>query len=215
MGGRTQFCLGCPEAWSMAAPNAFKKELAQIGETDGFAVRRKGSVIFIVANEPKGILNGVYDFLEQNTDIVFHRPNAPAIYSKVPDLTITKYDYVKVPKFIQRGFQINVEAQYEPSELWLARNMNNVLGSSEPRFLYVRGKYGMWQSYGGGHNLFRWIPPKKYSESNPDFFPLIDGTRRFKMPAQLCFTNPKLADEFVKNILEQYRNAPSHNFYKT
>ncbi|HPY90579.1 MAG TPA: DUF4838 domain-containing protein, partial [Lentisphaeria bacterium] len=172
------------------------------------------NTVYIVANEPKGVLNGVYDFLERNTDIVFHRPNAQPIYGHTPNLTAKHADYRQVPAFIQRGFQINVDQQYEPSELWLARNRNNTTAAPE-QFRDNRLKYGMWQSYGGGHNLKRWIPPQVYGESNPDFFPMIDGKRDVNGHNQLCFTNPRLLDEMTRLVLEQISLAPSPTYYKT
>lgn len=215
MGGkRTNIVLACPDAWATANPETFTQDLQAIGDTDGFAVRTIRNTVYIVANEPKGVLNGVYDFLERNTDIVFHRPNAQPIYGHTPNLTAKHADYRQVPAFIQRGFQINVDQQYEPSELWLARNRNNTTAAPE-QFRDNRLKYGMWQSYGGGHNLKRWIPPQVYGESNPDFFPMIDGKRDVNGHNQLCFTNPRLLDEMTRLVLEQISLAPSPTYYKT
>lgn len=215
MGGkRTNIVLACPDAWATAKPETFAEDLRAIGDTDGFAVRTFGTTIYIVANEPKGVLNGVYDFLERNTDIVFHRPNAQPIYGHAPNLTARHADYRQVPAFIQRGFQINVDQQYEPSELWLARNRNNTTAAPE-QFRENRLKYGMWQTYGGGHNLKRWIPPRVYGESHPDFFPMINGKRDVNGHNQLCFTNPRLLDEMTRLVLEQISLAPNPTYYKT
>ncbi len=214
-GLKTTFILGCPGSWGIINPDSFKSDLEKIGNTDGYAVRCKGKDIYIVANEPKGVLNGVYDFLERNTDIIFYRPNGSPIFSKNPDLKAIDTDFLAVPAFIQRGFQTNIEEQYEPSELWLARNRNNMLGAGQPAFRDMRLKYGMWQSFGGGHNLKLWIPAKKYAESNPDFFPLIDGVRKFKGGIQRCFTNPKLVEEMAQRVFEEIKKAPAPDFYKT
>lgn len=214
-GAKTTILLGCPGSWGGVNPAAFKKDLEQIGDTDGYAVRRKGRDLYIVANNPKGVLNGVYDFLERNTDIIFYRPSAPAIYGKNPNLKAMHTDFLEVPAFVERGFQINIDDQYEPSELWLARNRNNLLGNTQAPFRDMRTKYGMVRSFGGGHNLALWIPAKKYAESNPDFFPLIDGKRKTAGGIQRCFTNPKLVEEMSKRVLEEVAKAPSPDYYRT
>ena len=59
MGGkRTNIVLACPDAWATANPETFTQDLQAIGDTDGFAVRTIRNTVYIVANEPKGVLNG-------------------------------------------------------------------------------------------------------------------------------------------------------------
>lgn len=205
----TRIYMGCPAYSKVIRERAeFAADLARLGGTDGYAVRARGAEIFLFAAQPKGVLNGVYDFLERNSDLIWFRPSAPPVFTSNPNLAATATDFLVVPRFVVRGFQINKDVSYEPSELWMARNRCNhggAMGRQAKRFQPPRDKYAFIQEFGGGHNLPFWIPFKTYFATNPDFFSLVGGKRRDQMPVQLCFTNPRLMAEMAKNVMEQVR----------
>ncbi len=64
------------------------------------------------------------------------------------------------------------------------------------------------------HNLIRLFPPEKYTATNPEFFPEINGERF--LPAtntthrwQPCFTAPGIVEEAIKNIIAYFDRNPS------
>ncbi len=78
---------------------------------DGFYVRTKGSNIYIGGLTPKGVQNGVFRFLENNTDIIWmdYNPNYGTVYSPNPDVKILWADAVMKPRTKYRGTQSGPE----------------------------------------------------------------------------------------------------------
>ncbi len=74
--GLTLF-LVTPESYP-ALKNVFPEDLEWIGDSDGFAVRQRGGVIYIFGTEPRGTLNGAYDFIEENLDLIWFRADDTA-----------------------------------------------------------------------------------------------------------------------------------------
>jgi len=79
------------------------------GGCDGFAVRTKGRNIYIFGPHPIGTRNGVYRFLENNTDIIwamqFSRFDSDGVvFTPVKDLKIVWGDALSRPAFGSRGW---------------------------------------------------------------------------------------------------------------
>lgn len=218
---RAKIFLGVPETSKLLGKlsETYKDDLKLFKGNDGYAVRTAGSNIYIFAATPKGVLNGVYNFLDRNTDIIWARgmEDCGTIYSANPDLDVQQSDYVDVPKFLLRGWHIcsYPRQSHELTELWMIRNRCNFIGSSAvPELLEQRRKHGFIVEFGGGHNLNNYfLPPEKYARENPDFYAFLDGKRRPEGHNQLCFTNEKMIKEFINVIDDKIKNAPA--FVKT
>jgi hypothetical protein len=201
-------------------PENFKDDLKKMQGNDGYAVRAEGNNIYLFASKSKGILNGVFKLLFRNTDIIWARPNLEygAIFSKNPDLVLTKTDYVDIPVYILRGWQMIGPHHHLPSELWQIRNGSNWSGATiryNPKFI----KFGNVFEYGGGHNLTRlYIPEGKYFKEHPDFFPMIGGKRakpsKSKTRVQLCFTNPEMTKAFIRELDEKIKVCLDYDTYR-
>ncbi len=113
------------------AARHFKADLKKLGEAeaiDGYAVREKNGDIYIFGATPNGSRNGVFAFLENNTDWIyaFHlarekdcdKDDDGAVYTEKSDLTAVWGDAIDIPVFIARGF-----SRAEP--IFLARLRNN------------------------------------------------------------------------------------------
>ena len=66
----------------------------------------------------------------------------------------------------------------------------------------------MLTCFGGGHGLFRIIPPEKYFKTNPEFFPFFTNTGTRRGESVLCFTNPKLPEVFAENLSRIIQEMP-------
>ena len=106
---KTRIHLGTPEFSSPIKMFAekHKSDLEKMQGNDGFAIRTSRSDIYIFALDPKGVLNGVYRFLEKNTDIIFVRPleseaGFGTIYGQHPSLQATFIDTLDIPVFNTR-----------------------------------------------------------------------------------------------------------------
>lgn len=197
----------------------YKDDLEKLRDNDGYAVRTDKNNIYIFAANPKGVLNGAYNFLDRNSDIIWPRGLEPfdAIYSSNPNLEIKSSDYIDIPNFILRGWHIcsYPRQSHEPTELWMIRNRCNFIGASNvPELLERRQKHGFIIEFGGGHNLNSYLlPPAKYAEKHPDFYAMLDGKRRPGGHSQLCFSNDKMTKEVIQVLKGKIKEAP--DFVKT
>ena len=62
----------------------YASDLAALAGTDGYAVRTSGNLLFLFADCPKGVLNGVYRFLTRNSDLIWPRPDQVGVAGQKP-----------------------------------------------------------------------------------------------------------------------------------
>ena len=173
------------------------EDVAAIGDTDGYAVRQNGKRIRISGNRSKGTLHGVYAFLEENTDIIWLRPDPEigTVYSEVPTLSLKNTSFRSVPSSRLRGIGFTMHGMKTEPE-WAARNRMNAhsrIGSNKPSPLG-----NDLATAGGGHGLRMFLSPKDFFETNPEFFVMKDGKRITR--GQLCFMNRKIYTPYMKNL---------------
>ena len=200
-------------------PNRFPADVAKLQGNDGYAVRTVGADVYLFASVPKGVLNGIHKLLFRNTDIIWARPNVEfgTVFSKTADLALAQTDYLDVPTYVLRGWQMIGRGRQEKSELWQVRNGTNWSArmTGNPNYL----KHGIIMEYGGGHNLTtRYITEKKYFDAHPEFFIMKDGERirpsARKYKTQLCFTNPAMTKAFIAELDQRIRANPQFTTYR-
>ena len=171
----------------------FPGDRALLSGSDGYAVRRKGDVVYIVSPMPRGCLYGVYDFLERNSDIIWARPYEACgtIYTRRKTFEVREADFAEKPVFRLRGWWICGPQNDAPSEYWNARMRCNH-GCANTRFpdvVHRSVECGFVISGSNGHNLPRHMPDETF-DSHPEYYALVDGERRRKAAsAQFCFSN--------------------------
>jgi hypothetical protein len=152
--------------------------------------------LLIIGGRERGTMYGVYEFFKRAMGVRWLTPDAvhvPADVKSVPTL-----DYRHVPTFIYR--QSTYWGDWPDKEEY--ERANHI--SSYPGFgLFV-------------HTAYSLVPPEKYFETHPEFYSLIDGkrvaphtfdwhdsTQYPKHPdelAQLCWSNPELADVIAEQL---------------
>ena len=154
------------------------------GGVDGFAVRVRDGNVYIFGAHSMGTSNGVFAFLENNTDVIWAMANDPdgTVFTPDPDLTVVWGDALEKPAFRIRGWQ-GGDAE------WKRQNRSN--------FWLSGADYGF--SVSGGH----YLSPQYYQfcEGIQDFNAEIKGkrTKPWTEYRQLCC----LADpEFPKHAWE-------------
>lgn len=196
-----------------AAAAEFADDLQFLAGHDGFAVRSRKEELWIFGSCAKGTLNGVYAFLEKNSDIIWARgQEAGVIYSPQSSFVVQQSNWREKPAFSLRGWWICNTHYHEQTEYWNARmacNFNpcNFFGND---FIYRRSlDCGMQIDPGGGHNLHRFMPADKYFSSHPEYFCQIDGKRRPEVSKnQICFSNLESVPAFVAEAAAQIRQSP-------
>ena len=177
---------------------------------DGYAVAAKGNIVVIYADNPRGVLNGVHRFIMKHTDFIWVRPlKEQAIYTADPDLTLNVKSYIDNPVFRIRSWSANSWSR--DFEVYVSRLCNNHARRPDKKRLNEQLDQSFLLEFGQGHNLTRiWLPLKKYAKTNPEFYMLNNGERRTSGRVQLCYTNRKMWDVFVKESLDIIAKLPKH-----
>ena len=174
----------------------------------------------------RGVLYGVYDFLEQ-LGVRWYRPEPWG--ESVPErdsieLPIGR-QLAPEPDYAYRsglggGFTRHAECTLDQSEwgsLWALRNrLNGPDPGSDPR-------YGGQVSLRFDHIYYQLIPVEEYFDAHPEYFCLYKGERRRRQPdsgairpdnptgLQLCLSNRDLQDLFAQKIIAQARGRRDLN----
>lgn len=169
--------LGTPASYPQLS-QLFATDLAALQGSDGFAVRQQGNDLYIFGTEPGGVLNGVYDFLEKNTGILWTRSIAVGtVYEPQPTIAIDAVNYSERSPFELRGWHLTGqgaggEYHSDPgTEQMMARNkLNTKLAEFENLPLWEeQGKRGI-KPFNIGHNLPFWLPNDVYFAAHPEYY---------------------------------------------
>ncbi len=208
---KTHIVLGTPKLSERIRKIADPEALKEIGATDGFAILEKGDTVYIYGSKTKGVLNGVYRFLEKNSDIIWAREREAedgcgTIYSRNPDLKNTIDSLVDVPVTPgQRSWTNNTRG----NSIWQARLLNTFTqpldGNMSPeKFAFMR-KVGSMDEMSGTLSLGILDP---CYEKHPEYFPLVKGKRVHYHDCQLCFMNPGTIKAFCEEAEKIVRGNP-------
>ncbi len=192
----------------------FAADLARLGEgeaLDGFAVRARGNDIYIFGATTKGTLNGVYAFLENNSDLIWAHSvsDLGTVYTVNPDLNVVWADALEIPGTIQRGWLAHYRERDgvpEPLWMWQMRNRNNFIVAPGPS--PKKAEWGCWRE-SGGHMLGTFLP-----EPAKTYFPWIPDptTGELKQPERImhyhhniCMTHPDLPAAYATKVVDAFR----------
>ena len=190
----------------------FPEDKVALGDSDGFAVRRKDGYIYIASPKPRGVLYGVYAFLERNSDIVWARADKDfeAVMTRLPKLEIKDADFRERPSFDLRGWWICGPQVHEPTELWYTRMRCNFTSANlKKEGVEARAvKFGTVINRGGGHNMPRFYTDEMFAE-HPEYFGEEKGSRvREVTSVHPCFSNLDGARAAATNVIARMRELP-------
>ncbi len=171
----------------------FQDALTTLNDSDGYAWRRKGNEVYIFGASDKGTLNGIFRFIEANSDLIWARPRF-TVFTKKDDFIVKTEDVTDRPASRERGWIMTMAGQTPEDHLWQVRNGNTFL-TFDRNF---RGEWGMKREI-GGHIFSRIIPVDKYFKSNPEYFPLLRGIRQSRGLC-LCLSAKGLPEVYFKEL---------------
>lgn len=172
---------------------------------DGYSLNISVDNIVISANNAQGVLNGVYGFLEDELECMFVRYD----YDYLPTLNTVYLDakqYVSNPDFAWRKV-FQRETQYKG---WSDKIRLNGLSAEKENINYHKG-WGTWC-----HNVFSFVNPKLYFDSNPEFFAYYEGERRYEyngVETQLCLTNPDIYEVIRVSMAQMIESNPDATYW--
>jgi hypothetical protein len=156
-----------------------------LGDDDGFLLRGDAGGLTIVSGLPRGVLHGVYAYLE-SMGVRFPFPGAE--HEVVPRCawTLESYDRREIPSFARRGISLAIAPEEAPG--WLdfcgKQRLNWVFlhtpdedwwPAHRERLLPELAKRGLSLEL-GGHFLPRLLPRDLFA-GHPDWFRMVDGER--------------------------------------
>ncbi|MDR3121125.1 MAG: DUF4838 domain-containing protein [Clostridiales bacterium] len=166
---------------------------------EGFALRTVGKRAVIVGGRPRGVLYGVYSFLERLgcrwfSSKVSHIPRRDK-------LVIPALDLRETPALEYR------EIYYEDSRdaNWSARNKLN--GNSMELDSARGGKISYFPFV---HTFNSLLSPEDYFDEHPEYFSLVNG-ERLRENTQLCLTNPDVLRLCVAKVEQWIKERPDAN----
>lgn len=176
-----------------------KIDWAKLG-SDGFVLKTVGNRLIIAGGGPRGTLNGVYTFLENQVGVRWFTPELEKV-PKMDRLALVKLDETKVPALEYR-------------EVFWTEMMRDADFAARHR---LNGNhYQLKEKHGGRfavyfpfvHSFDMLVPPDLYQQ-HPEYFPLIKGERA-KGYVQRCLSNPdvlRLSIERVRQWIKEHPEA--------
>ena len=153
--------------------------------------------IRIAGGGPRGLLYGVYEFLEQ-LGCRFFTPHCERIPS-TRDLSAPKMSIRQKPALEYREHCYRFYYDYPEFAVKSRVNGDNCRASEE---LGGHISYAYFV-----HTFNKLLPPDEYYDSHPEYFSLVDGKRQKKYP-QLCLTNPDVLSIVIENVKTALREKP-------
>ncbi len=159
--------------------------------------------------QDRGTLYGVYEFLD-SLGVRWYRPEEWGEF--VPQKPVINLPYgqsrSKPAYGIRMGtlgsyryWQESTKEQNRLLRLWAVRNRENTLNS-------LPAEYGGFRTIQIRHIYNTLFPPKDYFQTHPEFYALIDGTRR--EDGQLCLGNKQVQELIVQKLVKFARENPEY-----
>ena len=159
----------------------------------------------VIAGSGRGLLYGVYAFLEEELGIRFLEPAV----THVP-----RRSEIRLPELDKSGAPV---MEYREPSLWELR---------DPDFAARRRVNGLLRredipKYGGGvgyaegffvHTFTKLLPPDIYFNDHPEYYAEIGG-QRIREKTQLCLSNPDVLELVKARVLEELRAQPESRLF--
>lgn len=165
-------------------------------EEESYRIFSRGEDIYIVGNTARGVLYGVYGFLERFCGFRCFTKDVEVI-DRHPVLKIELDDICVEPAFEFRDtyFRFAFDGDF------CAKNHSNTsLGDLS------KAKGGRTKWFNFHHSFFDLVSPDLYFAEHPEYFSQVNGIRI--SDGQLCLTNPQVAQIAEKTLRRWIRENP-------
>jgi len=172
-------------------------------KTDSFVIHCEGETLLISGGGTRGVLYGLYDFLEQDCGFRFYS-QAITCYPTLGE--------VKLKTSHRQG-----EFFFPMRDIYIAREPQDGGRFAISRGLSRDGDRKITPQFGGAfdygppyscHTFDRYLPAAKHLKEHPEWYSLRDGKRvGGQSRGQLCLTNPELRETFARLLLQNIRDT--------
>ncbi|SKB45264.1 DUF4838 domain-containing protein [Daejeonella lutea] len=156
---------------------------------DAYILKPVGNNLIVAGGSKKGLLYGVYDLLEEM-----------GFRKYAPDSTlIPKSKALMIPKSVR---------SFAPKINYRTTSYGAMGGEDYSNWhkLSSRSEWGLFV-----HTFHTLIPAKDYADTNPEYFSLINGTRR--PGTQLCLSNPEVVQVLIANLKKKIAEKPASRYW--
>lgn len=160
-----------------------------------------GTNIIISGSKGRGLLYGVYAFLENEIGVHWFTPD----YTTIPKLKRYKVHSMDIRS--EAAFAYRFLYYYDAIHCneWCAHNLLNTSDRT------TSNKYGKMECWWGMHTFCKLIPADKYFKTHPEYFSLREGKRIEN--GQLCLSNPNVMKALTAALLNVIKTKPGYYVY--
>lgn len=173
---------------------------------DGFKIQTDVNAhITVMALVEEGLVNAMYTFLEDYLECMFVRDDFDYI-PKFDNVYLQPINIANNPDFVWRKV-----FQYEVAQNDWGKKLKNNGVALEGNDIEVNRNWGTWC-----HNVFEFVDPNIYFESNPEYFAFYKGKRRIEyngMPTQLCLTNSEIYPIIKQSMADKIAKNPDIKYW--
>ncbi|MGH7969312.1 MAG: DUF4838 domain-containing protein, partial [Limisphaerales bacterium] len=172
-------------------------DFAKLG-TDGFALRTDRRRLVIAGGRPRGTLNGVYTFLEENLGVRWFTPEVEVV-PHTNRLVLPTLNETRVPALEYREVfwtEMMRDGDFAARHRLNGPNCHLTEKHGGPAVVY----------YPFVHSMDSLVPRDLYNE-HPEYFPLIKG-KRVNGYVQRCLSNPDVLKISIARVRQWIKEHP-------
>jgi len=161
---------------------------------DGFSIKTSGQDLVILGGLDKGVLYGVYSFLEDYLGCRMYAPGATLIPEQ-STISLSQIDDVQDPVITFRELHFPIRS----NQKYLDWHKLHWKGTNQK-------DWGMWV-----HTFDDLVPPEEFYDTHPEYFSETNGLR---VPyGQLCLSNTEVFDTLVRRLQLKMDELPQAHFW--
>lgn len=178
-------------------------------DNEAFTITNRAGRIFILGDQDRGTLYGVYTFLEELFGCRWYTSKVTV----VPQRSVYKFSKIDIQQRPVIQFRAVDYVDYWTAEQAIPNKVNAQFHGSQPSS-YIEE---LWLE----HSFRFFIPASQYFETHPEYFSLIDGKRQKevihsngrKLGTQLCLTNPDILKLCIDGLEKYIKENPQYKVY--
>ena len=165
-------------------------------ETGHYMLKAENGDIYLYGGGRRGTLSAVYRFLEDQMGIRFL--NAYGDNHTPPRKTIALCgEKIYSEGLPYRALMTFFHTNQPVADTFYFRNGQNFMHNSK-QYAFLNEAVGLGM---GNHSLHKFVPPKKYFKTNPEFYTLDRDGKRTK--DQMCFAGKEVRKVFIENVIKK------------
>ena len=168
-------------------------------KNDGYILKTAGERLFILGENGRGNLYGVYGLLEKYLGCRFLAEGVEKIPTR-SRVCLPELDETVIPPLEYRETYWHAAERFP--DLAIKRGFNGAY------YHNMEAKHGGDMRYFGfAHTMFSYVSPDEYFDTHPEYFSMVDG-KRIRERTQLCLTNPEVLEITKKKLRQNIIDHP-------